>query len=161
MATEADKTQDTATPQLKIVDGDTTQTPIKTEDTNKEKIFSQSELDVIVATRVSKEKGKYPGYDDYRTKAEENSKLTEKITGLEKENQISLDTLRKVYDGFTADLDEDKISLIPEQLSLAEKITYMSKNKSTFVKVPNIVTPVAETEPKGRFIFAHIRYFFS
>lgn len=143
MDTEAITKQDETTQSSKSEAG-ATLTPIKTE----EKSFTQDEVNTIVQQRIAKEKEKYPDYELFKTDSVELKQLTEKYSNLEKTNQVNSDTLQQVYDGIIGELDESKKNLIPEQLNLAEKISYLSKNKDTFVSIPTIVTPPKETEQK-------------
>lgn len=143
MDTEAIAKQDESTTSSKSTAGETLP-PIKTE----EKSFTQEEVNAIVQQRVVKEKEKYPDYELFKTNSGEFAKLTEKYNNLEKTNQVNSDSLQQVYDGIIGALDESKKSLIPEQLNLAEKISYLSKNKETFVTIPTIITPLKETEIK-------------
>lgn len=80
---------------------------------NKNKTFTQEELDAIVRDRLARERQKYPDYEELKTKAAEydkvqeanktelqktqeaNAKLQAKLEGMEKEKKL-LDTHSKV-----------------------------------------------------------------
>lgn len=67
-----------------MTDSDTTnETPV--EDAPKETSFSQSEVDKIVSERLQRERAKFEGYDEYKTRAEQAVELSKRIEVLEKE----------------------------------------------------------------------------
>ena len=119
------KTEDGKTQEPKNVEEGANSTPNKTEDDKK---FTQEDVNSIVAGRLAKEKEKYQDYDSLKTEVSELREVKTKYTELEKSSQIHLDTLSEVYTGLTSDLDDEKKNLIPEELSLTDKIKYINKN---------------------------------
>jgi hypothetical protein len=119
---------------------------------NKEvKTFTQDEVNQIVSGRLSKEKEKYADYDTLKTKASEVTTLQEKLTSLETEKVTFDSTLKDVYDSLIQSVDDSKKSLIPDQLSLADKIKYINLNRSTLLpaQVINSQTPPKPEGEKG------------
>lgn len=140
------KTEDGKTQEPKNVEEGANSTPNKTEDDKK---FTQEDVNSIVAGRLAKEKEKYQDYDSLKTEVSELREVKTKYTELEKSSQIHLDTLSEVYTGLTSDLDDEKKNLIPEELSLTDKIKYINKNRKTFQIKQVIQTPPKEETPKG------------
>jgi len=129
----------------KPVDNGENSTPKKEDN----KRFTQEEVNSIVAGRLAKEKEKYHDYDAIKNELNELREVKNKYTELEKSSKIHLDTLTEVYAGITAELDDEKKSLIPEELSLTEKIRYINKNRKTFQVRQVINTPPKEDTSKG------------
>lgn len=118
----------------------------KTEDNKR---FTQEDVNSIVTGRLAKEKEKYHDYDAIKNELSELREVKNKYTELEKSSKIHLDTLNDVYSGLTSELDDDKKNLIPDGLSLTDKIRYINKNRKTFEIRQVIQTPPREDISKG------------
>ena len=112
------------------------------------KIFSQDQVNDIVAGRLAKEKDKYKDYDALKTKAGEYDSLKPKYDSLESANQTSQTVLKEAYEGLLKSVAEDKKSLIPDQLNEAEKIKYITRNQALLFNVKAIEKPVTPTAPE-------------
>ena len=127
------------------VDSGADSTPKKTED----KKFTQEDVNAIVAGRLAKEREKFADYDSLKTRVGELQEIKEKYTKLSETAKVNEDTLSEVYNGLTAELDEEKKNLIPDNLSLTDKIKYINKNRKTFQVKQVIQTPAPEDKSKG------------
>ena len=143
---DTQKTEDGNTQAPKAVEKEVDSTSKKTEDNKK---FTQEDVNSIVAGRLAKEKEKYQDYDTLKTEVGELREVKTKYVELEKSSKTNLDTLNEVYTGLTSELDDEKKSLIPEELSLTDKIKYINKNRKTFQIRQVINTPPREDAPKG------------
>lgn len=115
-----------------------------------EKQFTQAELDKIVSARLHKEKEKYADYDVLKTKASELDSIKQQKTELENQVKLSNDTLVEVLADLMGEIDENKKTLIPEQLTVTDKIKFINKNKVNLVPAPaKPTTPPSEDAPKG------------
>lgn len=137
--TEAGKTQEPKN----VEDGEHS-TPIKEETT-----FTQDEVNSIVTGRLKKEREKYSDYDSLKTQASELEEIKIKYDDLTAKDKVNEDTLGEVYTSLTEGIEEDKKSLIPDQLSLVEKIKYVSRNNKVFATKVIVKTPEPEDKSKG------------
>lgn len=113
------------------------------------KTFTQEEVNQIVQSRLAKEKDKYKDYDSLKSQVAEYEKTKEQLSRLENEANNYNKLLEEVYESLILEVAEDKRTLIPEELSLADKIKYISKNKSILTHLPAPATPPREPNPKG------------
>ncbi|BDQ01944.1 MAG: hypothetical protein KatS3mg036_0498 [Ignavibacterium sp.] len=113
-----------------------------------EKTFTQDEVNQIIQARLAKEKDKYKDYESLKSQIAELEQLKEKSSKLESETSNLNSVLQEVYDSLVQSVDEDKRTLIPEQLSLADKIKYINSNRATLL-TPQPKTPPKEPNPKG------------
>jgi len=147
MNEDTQKTEDgTHTEPKAVEEPGANSTPNKTEDNKK---FTQEDVNNIVEGRLAKQKEKYQDYDAIKVELGELREVKTKYVELEKSSQTNLDILNEVYTGLTADLDDEKKNLIPEELPLTEKIRYINKNRKTFQIQQVIKTPLPEDAPKG------------
>ena len=123
--------------------GDNEPTPAQP---NGGKTFTQEQVNSIVEGRLAKEKEKYADYDALKTKATEYESLNQKHAELKTQAESLESSLKNVYEDMIASVPEDKKSLIPDQLSLNDKISYVIKNKSSLISAAQ--TPPPQTPPK-------------
>jgi hypothetical protein len=121
------------------IGGEVTETPQNQE----AKMFDQAGVDEIVKSRLSREKEKYEKQISVL-----NNELSDVKTRLlvgEKEGEA----LSTVLESLQADLDPEKLSLIPESLPTHERISYIVKNKKFLSKqtqIQSTTEPVDESK---------------
>ena len=123
-------------------------TPLDSEDNALK--FSQKDLDKAVEARLAREKAKYHDYNDLKKQADEYSALKSKVGEYEAKIAKFGDiegTLNEAYNDMLESIPEDKRTLIPESLSIKEKISYIKTNRNHLVNANAPLKP-ANTVPE-------------
>lgn len=92
-----------------------------------EKMFTQSDIDDAVRKRLERERKKYEGFDDFKTKASEYDKLVEEKRLAEMSEKERLEEVAKKY-------EDEKSGLMAELEALRESIK-SEKIRTEFIKV--------------------------
>lgn len=108
----------------------------KPDNQQEKKLFTQSELDEIVKSRVNKEKEKYKEFDNYKKKAteyevlrQENAEFKSRIEGYK---EIE-DSYSANYKELEASLTDIQKKLIPSEYSIVKKIKFINDLKAASV----------------------------
>ena len=123
------------------------QTPTH-EDKNEEKKFTQQQMNEIISTRVNEVKSKFADYDALKEKAIKvdalNTDVAKKTEDLNKVNE----TLTTTYNSLLEKIPEDKRTLIPDELTVSQKLSYISKNMAILISNSDkgIVSVLNKTE---------------
>jgi hypothetical protein len=120
--------------------------------------FSQEEVDNIVQGRLAKSSNKYTDYDELKKYKEESeaAKLTEterltkqlsELTNIKAVNDTRGTLLETVLEDALKGVPEDKLSLIPTDFSVEDKLKFFIANKSHFVD-SNPIANIDDSKPR-------------
>jgi hypothetical protein len=109
------------------------------EDKNEEKKFSQQQVNEIVSSRINEVKSKFADYETLKVQASKVDSLnTETAKKTEELNKVT-ETLTTTLNSFLEKIPENKRTLIPDELTVAQKVTYISKNMTILMDSDKIV----------------------
>lgn len=122
--------------------------------------YTEKDLEKAVNSRLTRERNKFSDYDDLKKQVSEYEALKTKVgeyqAKITKMDDLEA-TLKTAFDDMLDQIPEDKRSLIPDGLSLKDKISYIRTNRSHLIdnkslssKAPNVPeVPKTETVSKG------------
>jgi cysteinyl-tRNA synthetase len=123
--------------------------------------FSQTELDAIVQSRLARQSQKFQDYEELKKYKEETEQG--KLSEVEKLNKVIEDlkpraeqaeARKELLEGLLADqlegIAEDKRSLLPDDFSVEQKLSYLRSNQEFFRSQQTVKTPTDAKPKEGK-----------